>query len=58
MSDAAQKTPQHTREDRYFEVLEAFIRTSAGYLDVDARMPGQGVTRQWDERATPVKTLR
>jgi hypothetical protein len=58
MSDAAQKTPQPAREDRYFETLAAFINTSAGYLDIDARMPGQGVTRQCHARVTPVETLR
>lgn len=58
MSDAAQKTPQHGHQDRYFEALAAFISTSARYLDVDERMPGQGVTRQCYARATPVETLR
>ena len=58
MSDAALKTPQLVHEDRYFEALEAFLRTSADYLEVYAQMPGQGVTRLWYERAAPVETLR
>ena len=45
MSDAARKTPQPVREDLYFAALEAFIRTSAGYLDVDKQVPGQGISR-------------
>jgi hypothetical protein len=58
MYDAAQNHPHPTREDAYFEALEAFIRTSAGYLDVDHRLPQKGVTRHWYETATPVATLR
>jgi uncharacterized membrane protein YgcG len=57
MSDAAQIHPYPTREDAYFQALEAFIRTSAGYLDIDQRLPEKGVPRQWHERATPFETL-
>jgi hypothetical protein len=28
-----------TREDAYFEILEAFLRTSARYFDVDTLTP-------------------
>ena len=35
MSDTVSNYPHMTREDMYFEALEAFIRTSADYLDVD-----------------------
>jgi hypothetical protein len=55
MSDATQKTPQLVREDLYFEALEAFIRTSAGYLDVGKGLHERGVTRQWYERVTSVE---
>jgi hypothetical protein len=58
MSDAAQKTPHPVREDLYFAALEAFIRTSAGYLDVAQRLPEKGVPRQWYEPVTPVGALR
>ena len=58
MSDAAQKTPQLVREDLYFAALEAFIRTSAGYLDVDKGLPERGVPRQWYERVKPVEASR
>jgi hypothetical protein len=58
MSDAAHIHPYPTREDAYFHVLEAFMRTSAGYLDVEHRLPETGVPRQWHEHATPAATLR
>lgn len=45
MADAAADFPHRTREDRYFEVLAAFLRTSAGYFDVAVPMPCQGMSR-------------
>jgi hypothetical protein len=53
MSDAAQKTPQKVREDLYFEALEEFLRTSAGYTEIDGRLTGRGVPRQWHARTSP-----
>jgi hypothetical protein len=35
MLNAELMTPHDTREALYHEALEAFIRTSAGYLDLD-----------------------
>ena len=35
MFNAAQMTPDDTREAIYQEVLEAFIKTSAGYMDLE-----------------------
>jgi hypothetical protein len=58
MSDAAQNQPHATREDANFEALEAFIRTSAGYLGVDEPLPGQRGARQSHERATHAGCLR
>jgi hypothetical protein len=58
MSDAARNNPLPTREVAYFQVLEAFIRTSAGYLDIDERLPAEGMPRQRHERSTPVAALR
>ena len=58
MSDAALKASQLVREDLYFAALEAFIRTSAGYLDVAEGLPEKGVPRQWYEPVTPVVALR
>jgi hypothetical protein len=58
MSDAALNSPQLTREDRYFKALEEFLRTSAGYLDVDVRMPGQGISRNRHERTVHSDELR
>jgi len=55
MYDAAQNHTHSPREDAYFEVLEAFIRTSAGYLDVGLRLPEKGVPRHRHETATPVR---
>lgn len=39
MSDAVMNYPHMSREEEYFEALEAFLRTSAGYLDVAQGMP-------------------
>jgi len=49
MSDAAEKDSNQTREDRYFEVLEDFLRTSAGYFDVDATARFGSITHRFDE---------
>jgi len=49
MSDAAENYPNQTREDRYFEVLEDFLRTSAGYFDVDATARLGSNTLRFDE---------
>ena len=57
MSDAAQKPPQRVREDLYFEALEEFLRTSAGYLEIDGQLSGRRVPRQWYTRASPVEML-
>jgi hypothetical protein len=35
MLNAELMTPHDTREAMYHEALEAFIRTSAGYMDLD-----------------------
>jgi hypothetical protein len=35
MSNAELMTPHDTREAMYHEALEAFIRTSAGYMDLE-----------------------
>jgi len=45
MSETAVNHPHQTREDRYFEALEDFLRTSAGYFEIDEVMPGQGMPR-------------
>ena len=37
MSQAVRMSPQITREDMYHEALEAFLNTSAMYLDLDIR---------------------
>jgi hypothetical protein len=42
-----------SREDRYHEALEAFIRTSAGYLDVDVPASGRN-TDDMSHSALPV----
>jgi len=55
MFNSAQHYPPLTREDKYFETLEAFLRTSAGYLDVDPGMPCQGSLRGSCERAISVE---
>jgi hypothetical protein len=55
MSDTAQNPPQRVREDLYFEVLEEFLRTSAGHLEVDPQMPARDVPRQWYARARSVE---
>jgi len=58
MSDAARNNPLPTREDAYFHALEAFIRTSAGYLEIDRRLPETGMPSQRHECSTPVAALR
>ena len=58
MSDTARNHPHPTREDAYFQAHEAFIRTSAGYLDIDQRLPENGMPRPWHERAMPAASLR
>jgi len=58
MADAAADFPRGTREDRYFEVLAAFLRTSAGYFDVDEPMPGQAMSQDRNDRAVRFDALR
>ena len=58
MSDAARNNPLPTRDDAYFHALEAFIMTSAGYLDIDQRLPESGMPLQRHEPSMPVSTLR
>jgi hypothetical protein len=58
MTTAALNSPQLTCEDRYFKVLEEFLRTSAGYLDIDVRTPGQGISRYCHERTVHIDELR
>ena len=55
MHDAAQDHTHSPREDAHFEVLEAFIRTSAGYLGIGRRLSEKGVPRHRHETATPVR---
>ena len=57
MPDAAQNHPHPSREDRFFEVLDAFLRTSAGYLDVVVPMPGQCVLPHRGASARPQEAL-
>ena len=40
MTNAEPFHTRMTREDMYHEALEAFIRTSASYLDLDVPAPG------------------
>lgn len=51
MSDAALNFPHLSREDPYLDALEAFLRTSAGYLDVEAPAPGRGFSGDCCEHA-------
>jgi hypothetical protein len=51
MPHAEPDYPHTTREERYFEVLETCIQTSAGYLDVDQPMPGRYVSPESGKRA-------
>jgi hypothetical protein len=57
MPDAAQGSPDLSREDRFFEALDAFLRTSAGYLDVVVPMPGQCVSPHRGAPARPQEAL-
>lgn len=48
-------TPHHTREAMYHEALEAFIRTSAGYMDLEIpEIPAALLARPAHERVSNV----
>jgi hypothetical protein len=49
--------PHLSRKDRFFEVLDAFLRTSAGYPDVVVTMPGQCVSSHRGVPAMPQEAL-
>jgi hypothetical protein len=49
--------PHLSREERFFEVLDAFLGTSAGYLDVVVPMPGQWVSPHRGAPAMPQEAL-
>ena len=49
--------PRLSREERFFEVLDVFLRTSAGYLDVVVPMPGQCVSPHRGAPAMPQEAL-
>jgi len=49
--------PHLSREERFFEVLDAFLGTSAGYPDVVVPMPGQCVSPHRGAPAMPQEAL-
>ena len=50
MSDAALNYTYLTREDMYFEALEAFLKTSADSLDVDDTPAREEFSREANDR--------
>jgi hypothetical protein len=44
MHEATQLSGYLTREDQYFNALEAFLRTSAVYLDVEGQLPWEEIS--------------
>lgn len=57
MTNAGPFNPHMTREDMYHEALEAFIRTSAGYLDLDVPAPAPEAGDESDAAVLNVGSL-
>jgi hypothetical protein len=58
VSDEAVNYLHLTGADMVIEVRDAFLRTSAGYLDVAEPMPGQGLSRFRYDRTLRIDELR
>jgi hypothetical protein len=52
MQHAAQMSRHLTREDQYFDALEAFLKTSAVYLDVEDPLPWEEISELRHDRVS------
>jgi hypothetical protein len=52
MQHAAQMSRHLTREDQYFDALEAFLKTSAVYLDVEDPLPWEEISELHHDRVS------
>ena len=52
MQEAAQRSGYLSREDQYFDALEAFLKTSAVYLDVEEPLPWEEISELHHDRVS------
>ena len=52
MQQTAQTSGYLSREDQYFDALEAFLKTSAVYLDVEDPLPWEEISELRHDRVS------